>query len=120
MPNNNFSINNSSKREYLVNITEKISKFVIENYRDTFDPTIQYSDDTKVNVGWSARKNASIGVCRRIPRAIYYNESKIGNLDYSELIDLASHECAHLVYDGHGEEFWNVYSDILESVEKAL
>ena len=88
MIKNIFPTNNPPKKEYLVTITEEISKFVIENYHDTFDPTIQYSDGTKAYIGWSTRKNASIGVCRRIPRVIYYNGAKIGNLDYSELIDL--------------------------------
>jgi predicted metal-dependent hydrolase len=108
------------KKDFLIDITETISKSVIKNYQDTFDPTISYSDGTKAHVGWSARKNATVGICRRIPRVIYYNESKIRKLDYAELIDLASHECAHLIYDGHGEEFWNVYHTIIDECAETI
>ena len=118
--NNIFPTNHPPKKEYLVTLTEEISKFVIKNYRDTFDPTIQYSDGTKAHIGWSARKNATVGICMRIPRVIYYNEAKIGEMGYLELIELASHECAHLVYDGHGVEFWNVHHNILDECAKAI
>jgi hypothetical protein len=65
-------------------------------------------------------KNATVGICRRIPRVIYYNEAKIGEMGYLELIELASQECAYLVYDGHGVEFWNVYGAILDECAKAI
>ena len=121
MITNIFPRNVPPKKGYLVTITEEISKFVIKNYSDTFDPTISYSSE-KSSVGWSARKNASIGICRRIPRVIY-NESKIEKLDYAHLIELASHECAHLVYDGHGKQFQDAFVFILDtcidSLEKA-
>jgi predicted metal-dependent hydrolase len=119
MIKNIFPANNPSKKEYLEDITEKISKFVIENYRNTFDPTILYSSD-KVCIAWPQRKNACIGICRKIQRIIYYNESKIEKLDYDELIELASHECAHLVYDGHNKKFWEAYHTILDACAESI
>jgi hypothetical protein len=59
--NNIFPTNHPPKKEYLVTLTEEISKFVIKNYHDTFDPTIQYSDGTKAHIGWSARKKCNRG-----------------------------------------------------------
>lgn len=56
----------------------------------------------------------------RIPRLIRYNELKISKLEYAELIDLASHECAHLIYDGHGKEFKDTYNLLMDVCIKRL
>ena len=114
-----FPINNPNKKEYLIDTTKKISRFVIEYYKDKFDPTITYSTGN-VNVGFSRRKNACIGICRRIPRIIYYNEEKIRELEYSELIELASHECTHLIYDGHKKDFSEAFNFIMDTCVKRL
>ena len=116
---NIFPINNPNKKEYLVDITHKISKFTIEHYKDTFDPTISYSTN-KITVNFNPRKNAHVGICMRIPRIIRYNEIKINDWEYSELIELAAHECAHLVYDGHGKNFHNAFNFIMDICIKRL
>lgn len=108
-----FPINNPDKKEYLIDTTKKISRFVIEYYKETFDPAISYSTG-KVTVGFTKRKNACVGICRKIPRHIVYNEEKIQELSYAKLIELASHECAHLVYEGHGKNFKNVHHFVFD------
>ncbi|MFA6315688.1 MAG: hypothetical protein WC648_04975 [Candidatus Paceibacterota bacterium] len=116
---NIFPFNHPDKKEYLIDITNKISKFVLDTYKDKLDPSVSYSAD-KINIGFSNRKNACVGICRRIPRIIYYNETKIRDLEYEELIDLASHECAHLIYDGHGKDFNDVYNLLIDVCIKNL
>ena len=110
---NIFPTNHPNKKEYLIDITNKISKFVLNYYKDKLDPSIPYSTD-KINIGFNTRKNACIGVCMRIPRIIRYNETKIYSLEYAELINLASHECAHLIYDGHGKNFNDTYNLLMD------
>jgi len=93
------------KKDYLIDITHKISRFVIEYYKDQFDPTISYVTGKEAYVNFSTRKNAVIGYCNKIPRVISYNEKKIRQLDHAHLIELAAHECVHLVYNGHKSDF---------------
>ena len=106
-----FPINEPDKKEYLIDITNKISKFVLDYYKDKLDPSTSYSHDG-INIYFNSRKNSCIGVCRRIPRIINYNETKIKNLEYWKLIELASHECTHLIYDGHDEKFTETHEFI--------
>jgi len=40
---NIFPINHPDKKEYLVDITHKISKFVLNYYKAELDPSISYS-----------------------------------------------------------------------------
>ena len=56
----------------------------------------------------------------RIPQIIRYNENKIHDLEYAELIDLASHECTHLIYDDHGRNFTTAYNYIMDICIKRL
>jgi hypothetical protein len=116
---NIFPINNPNKKEYLIDITHKISKFAIDYYKDTFDPTILYSTN-KITVDFNPRKNACVGICMRIQRVILYNEIKINDLEYSELIELAAHECTHLVYDGHERNFSDAFNFIMDVCVKRL
>jgi hypothetical protein len=101
------------KIDYLINTTKKISKFIIKYYANEFDPTISYSNGEEAHVDFSIRKNAVIGYCMRIPRIIIYNKKKAEHLDYPHLIELASHECVHLVYTGHGKNFQDAHHLIL-------
>ena len=114
---NIFPTNHPDKKEYLVDITNKISTFALDYYKDKLDPSISYSTG-KVTIDFNTRKNACIGVCMRIPRVIRYNETKTRDLEYAELIDLASHECAHLIYDGHGEDFSDAFNFIMDTCVK--
>lgn len=116
---NIFPIGNPNKKEYLIDITHKIAKFAIEYYKDTFDPTILYSHN-KIIVDFNSRKNACVGICMRIQGAIRYNERKIKELEYSELIELAAHECAHLIYDGHGKDFSDAFNFIMDTCVKRV
>jgi predicted metal-dependent hydrolase len=116
---NIFPINHPDKKEYLIDITNKISKFTLNYYKDKLDPTVSYSN-SGISIGFNTRKNACIGICRRIPRIIIYNETKIRDLEYAELIDLAAHECAHLIYDGHGKNFNNTYNLLMDICIKNL
>lgn len=116
---NIFPVNHPDKKEYLIDITNKISKFVLNYYKDKLDPSISYSSG-KIAIGFNNRKNACVGICRRIPRVIIYNEDKIRDLEYAELIELASHECAHLIYDGHGEDFNDSFNFIMDICIKRL
>lgn len=100
------------KKEYLVNITKKIAQFTIRYYKDLFDPTTGHPEN--VTIEWDKRKNASTGTCRRVFRIIQYNESKINLMTHVYLIALAVHECAHLVYDGHGKKYMEVQDFIFD------
>lgn len=116
---NIFPINHPNKKDYLIDITNKISKFTLDYYKDKLDPSVSYSSN-KINIGFNTRKNACIGICRRIPRVIIYNEDKIHDLEYAELIELAAHECTHLIYDGHKKDFNDSFNFIMDVCIKKL
>jgi predicted metal-dependent hydrolase len=113
-------INNLNKKEYLIDITKKISNFTIEYYKDKFDPTVSYMNGGNVNIEFNKRKNACVGICKRIQRIIIYNEEKIEKLEYSELIELACHECAHLIYSGHEKNFIEYFNFLMDICIKQL
>ena len=41
-------------------------------------------------------------------------------MGYANLIGLSVHECAHLVYDGHGKDFMRTQDEIFDVVLKQL
>jgi hypothetical protein len=119
---NIFPPSGISNKDWCACITNKIGMFTLEYYKDKLDPTISYSNGGHINIYWNPRKNSCVGTCRRIPRIIAYNESKINDMNKANVLHVVVHECAHLIYDGHGKEFSNIedfiFDKCIENLEK--
>ena len=113
-------IQNTPNEILVIDLTKNLGKYALNKYREYLDPTISYSDPNHIGVYFETRKNGIVGTCRRIPRIINYNLTKVNCLDKSHLIELVSHEVAHLIFDGHRKEWKNVYESLFNHVLEGL